>query len=351
MECCKTGEVGEVEHMIMQLRINRREHVLADRVNADPDTLYINRPSPQGLTAFHLACSFGHLEIAKLLHQNGARINARDFEGYTPIHGVIAEVPSIEAPKSPGGAIQEKFDHEMKRKRFLDMLKWLLSLPEINLKAITYEGESVIDLISEDDNGMIDPEVTNLMEQALSSRGIDKNTLGEDDDEEDEEEEVPEPVVPDPEPVQPKETDKTSLLGSIVNDVHLNDVSKQMISGFNVITQAISNAVTTGKTGESKSDSVPARRASLQTAQQPTINAPTQQPTVQKPIEMTNVVAKSSALSEEESSAPTMTINTSTEKLVIKDVSSPVGILKTPKVAPRRRRYPWFCSCMQRTDD
>ena len=42
--------------------------------------------SCSGLVALHNACSYGHLEVAELLIQHGANVNAVDVWKYTPLH-------------------------------------------------------------------------------------------------------------------------------------------------------------------------------------------------------------------------------------------------------------------------
>lgn len=47
-----------------------------------------NSKDPNGYTPIHAAASYGHIELLKLLIQNGGNINIQDNEGDTPLHHV-----------------------------------------------------------------------------------------------------------------------------------------------------------------------------------------------------------------------------------------------------------------------
>lgn len=179
LDFCKNGELSEVEGLLNQYQCNKEILNLTETFsfgNQTDDirakTLYINRPSAQGLTAIHLACAYGHLEITKLLLNKGANINARDIEGFTPLHALITEIPP---PVSTSAVIQTNNMAKKKvneRQSYLNMLKWLLSLPDVDLRLLTDEGETILDLVPEDDMGRLDTEVMNEIEKELLKRNI-----------------------------------------------------------------------------------------------------------------------------------------------------------------------------------
>jgi ankyrin repeat protein len=62
-------------------------------VNTYKDSININSFSAEGKdekqTALHLACENGHVEVAIVLIEQGANINAKGLGGDTPLHGAI----------------------------------------------------------------------------------------------------------------------------------------------------------------------------------------------------------------------------------------------------------------------
>lgn len=38
------------------------------------------------LTALHVSCHCGHVDVSKLLLDNGSEVNARALNGFTPLH-------------------------------------------------------------------------------------------------------------------------------------------------------------------------------------------------------------------------------------------------------------------------
>ena len=111
-----------------------------------------------GLSLLHLACAYGHLQLVQyLLDEKHADINIVDREGWTSLHCCIAEVP-LEGPK---------------RARFLIVLEDLLRRDALQMSKLTKDGESVFDVIREDeDTGDVDEEVLDILQKAADRLGI-----------------------------------------------------------------------------------------------------------------------------------------------------------------------------------
>ena len=64
-----------------------------------------------GFTPLHVACAYGHEEIAQYLIENGARVNARSESGMTPLSlASLADCESLESMKvllKENGAVDE----------------------------------------------------------------------------------------------------------------------------------------------------------------------------------------------------------------------------------------------------
>src|SRR5713226_1245132 len=60
-----------------------RRDLVDERLRRDPDL--VRAHSHDGWTPLHLACFFGHTEVAGLLIARGADVNARDGSGFTPL--------------------------------------------------------------------------------------------------------------------------------------------------------------------------------------------------------------------------------------------------------------------------
>lgn len=73
------------------------------------------------LTLLHLASSYNHLSICQYLIENGAFVNSRDREGWTPIHCAAAE------------------GHD-------SIVRFLLSVPDLSLNALNSDDESPCDV-------------------------------------------------------------------------------------------------------------------------------------------------------------------------------------------------------------
>ena len=77
-----------------------RENVLcAVRVIFEATHIDIDKRS-YGLTPLHVACESGHEEIARYLIENGARVNARNVSGMTPLSlASLADCEDVESIK------------------------------------------------------------------------------------------------------------------------------------------------------------------------------------------------------------------------------------------------------------
>ena len=193
LDLCKTGELERVKEMFGQYKIVKDHRQLPEdprEIKDNHTELHINRPTAQGLTAMHMACSYGHMAIAQLLLANGAAVNARDREGFTPLHAMVAEIPPppIKQPSNMNAAAQKKIeDDKKKRVVFLEMLKWFLTIENVNLRLVTEDGESVLDVVGEDDNGRVDSEVSDILEKEFARRNVDLDKLADTEDPEDNE--------------------------------------------------------------------------------------------------------------------------------------------------------------------
>jgi hypothetical protein len=72
LDCARNGEVAEVSQYLEKKDI-------------------IHTRNEDGLTALHLACQYGHLEIVRMLLQHGADVNSRDIDNWTPLHFAALE--------------------------------------------------------------------------------------------------------------------------------------------------------------------------------------------------------------------------------------------------------------------
>ena len=153
IDYAKNGEVDAI-----------KELVKSKKVDIDCRTPHT------GLTPLHMACAYGHLEVVKfLIEQCRADIDVKDSEGWSVLHSIIAEVPE---PILVASGPNDKHD-ALERDRFLKVLRYVLELPGIDLRAVTEDGETIVDVIKEiDDEGSIDVEIYEIIEQASSSRGI-----------------------------------------------------------------------------------------------------------------------------------------------------------------------------------
>lgn len=69
-------------------------------VQAIVEATHIDIKDSYGNTPLHIACAHGHEEIARYLIENGARVNARDVSGVTPLSlASLAHGESVESIK------------------------------------------------------------------------------------------------------------------------------------------------------------------------------------------------------------------------------------------------------------
>ena len=104
--------------------------------------------SPQkNMSPLHVACSYGHLEITKLLlRQPGTRVNLIDSEGWTPLHCACAEghlsILKLLGKCGPLGNNLEIFDYAVKD-------------GPVNLEARTFDGETPVEVALEDKSDQV----------------------------------------------------------------------------------------------------------------------------------------------------------------------------------------------------
>ncbi|KAI3647499.1 hypothetical protein MP228_007720 [Amoeboaphelidium protococcarum] len=186
LDYSKNGEYEQVEKLLKQFTVVKQNYgssvmdglQFEQNHNKIDDKLYINRPNGQGLTALHYACAYGHSNICDLLLSHGALPNAKDREGFTPLHALVTEVPLQISPTADKSKIAPSVLAKSERRpQFLALLKRMVAMDVINLAALTEDGDCVLDLVREDVDGNIDSEVADILEQAAKVRGIDFDNL------------------------------------------------------------------------------------------------------------------------------------------------------------------------------
>ncbi|KAI9145202.1 hypothetical protein BKA69DRAFT_547859 [Paraphysoderma sedebokerense] len=97
------------------------------------------------MSPLHSACCFNHLEIVKYLVSIGADINIRDFDDWTPLHFAASE----------GN---------------LEIVRYLCSFDHLELDAENSDGETVLEVIDEDEDGgeELRQEIELIFEEALT---------------------------------------------------------------------------------------------------------------------------------------------------------------------------------------
>lgn len=179
---CKNGEAVDLKSLFSHFKVDTGYICSNDALTKyapDDKNIYINRPNAQGLTALHLACAYGHEDVVDLLLEHGAMANAPDKEGYSPLHSLISEVPlpavNKEHAESPNKAVATPTNSKKadRRPAFLKLLKKIVMLPAFDLAILTDDGDSILDIVRDDDDGIFDNEVLALLEQALKARNID----------------------------------------------------------------------------------------------------------------------------------------------------------------------------------
>lgn len=125
-----------------------------------------------GITPLHMACAYGHMDVVKyLIEELLADVTVTDAEGWTPLHSIIAEIPDPVPLNVSANANTAKDVND--RLRFIAVLKYLLNVPAMDLKAETGDGDTVLEVVKEnDDTGDIDQDIIEIIESALRSRGI-----------------------------------------------------------------------------------------------------------------------------------------------------------------------------------
>ena len=64
-------------------------------VGCGPSASDVNWKDQNGKTLLHYAAWKGHKEIAELLIANGANVNAKDKDGYTPLDWAAGEIADL----------------------------------------------------------------------------------------------------------------------------------------------------------------------------------------------------------------------------------------------------------------
>lgn len=127
----ETGDISGIENMI-------------NSMNNEDKYQIVNAKKIFGLSPLHTAARSGQLEIAKVLFNNGANIDAKDDNGKTPLHH-SAQYTTIDFARwliSRGANIQEKDLHQY------TPLYYVVSLPNVIDSCIsTKEQEDMIKLL------------------------------------------------------------------------------------------------------------------------------------------------------------------------------------------------------------
>lgn len=178
LDYAKNGELQKMKDIVAEYASNDKQYPVSPYC-LENFKLDINGHSLHtGVTALHNACAYGHIDCVKhLIEDLKANVKVRDAEGWSILHSLIAEIPDAEPPK-PTPATAHTEEEKKARKKYLEMLRYLLSIKEINLEALTFDGESIFDVVKEnEDTGEPDEEVIDILEQELKNRGLDAEKL------------------------------------------------------------------------------------------------------------------------------------------------------------------------------
>ncbi|KAM4692049.1 protein phosphatase 1 regulatory inhibitor subunit 16B [Rhinophrynus dorsalis] len=109
IETCMTYK-GITQEMVNEARQAPEHHMLNDiraLVAAGQD---LNRTDSQGATLLHIAASRGYAEVAEVLLENGARVDARDADSWEPLHAAAfwGQIFVAEVLVSHGASLSSK---------------------------------------------------------------------------------------------------------------------------------------------------------------------------------------------------------------------------------------------------
>lgn len=163
LDYCKLGDVEGLKALM-----EAPKHIPGTR-RASTVRIDVNYHHPNsGLTALHLATAYGNLDIVKILIEElQADVNTHDKDGWTILHSLITEIPSPLPSDSPLLAVQKEAARK-KRRRFIAVLEYLLNeCKDLKLDALNYDGESVVEMVAEDEStGELDAEVLEMVSKA-----------------------------------------------------------------------------------------------------------------------------------------------------------------------------------------
>ncbi|KAL7753727.1 hypothetical protein RI367_000658 [Sorochytrium milnesiophthora] len=94
---------------------------------ADPHISVSTLLESREMQPLHVACIHGHLPLVRCLVEHGADVNCVDWQGWTPLHNAADS-------------------------GHLDIIKFLCSLPQTKVDAVNGDGESVLDVIDDEDD-------------------------------------------------------------------------------------------------------------------------------------------------------------------------------------------------------
>ncbi|KAF9209647.1 hypothetical protein BGZ49_002441 [Haplosporangium sp. Z 27] len=117
-DASRTGDLALYKSMLAVVQEEGKSGTLEDIIN--------HQSASRKLSSLHLAASYNHLALCTFLVEMGANVNLMDMEGWTPMHCAAAE-------------------------GHLKVFEFLVSKPDADLQATTFDGELLEDVVEDED--------------------------------------------------------------------------------------------------------------------------------------------------------------------------------------------------------
>ncbi|KAG0042473.1 hypothetical protein BGZ83_000415, partial [Gryganskiella cystojenkinii] len=117
-DASRTGDLSLFKSMLAIVLEEGESGTLADIIN--------RQSASRKLSSLHLASSYNHLALCHFLLDSGGSVNLTDMEGWTPMHCAAAE-------------------------GHLKVFELLVQEPDADLQAVTFDGESIEDVVEDED--------------------------------------------------------------------------------------------------------------------------------------------------------------------------------------------------------